>query len=152
MQNYSRGTRRTSPLRLALFAGLAFIAVGCTVFTDPAANRAREFVRTLISTPDDQARLEALSQSIPGQTADALLQDVGAQVGVSYLRAKHSQGRRLDFSVLSVTSPDDQTKIVIIAVDQGGSAALQMQRALFRLRLKEFAQRGWLVTGIQAGD
>lgn len=152
MQNYSRGGSRARSLRLALIATAAFILVGCAVFTGAAESRALEFVRTLISTPDDQIRLASFTQLAPGQAADALLQDVGAQVAISYLRAKHHQGRRLDFSVLSTISPDDQTKIVIIAVEQGGNGALQKQRALFRLRLQKVAGRGWLVTGIESGD
>lgn len=152
MQNYSRGTKRTGSLRLVLVGASLMTLIGCTVFTGAAESRARDFVRFMISTPDDQARLAGLAQLAPGQPADALLQGVGAQVAVSYLRAKHRQGRRLDYSVISTTSQDDQTKIVIIAVDQRGKGALQKQRALFRLRLQTFAERGWLVTGMQAGD
>ncbi len=152
MQNYSRGTRRTGTLRLALVAGVAFVLAGCTVFTGAAESRARDFVRFLISTPNDQARLTGLAVLAPGQPADALLQDVGAQVATSFMRAKHTQGHRLDFSVISTTGQDDRSKIVIIAVDQRGNGALQIHRALFRLRLQESAERGWLVTGVQAGD
>lgn len=152
MQNYSHGMRRTGSLRLALVAGVAFVLVGCAVLTGAAESRARDFVRTLISAPEDQARLAGLADLAPGQPADALLQGVGAQVAVSYLRATHRQGRRLDFSVISTTSQDDQTKIVIIAVEQRGNGALQLHRSLFRLRLQESAERGWLVTGMQAGD
>lgn len=152
MQNYSRGTRRTRSLRLVLVAGMAFLLAGCTLFTGAAETRARDFVRFLISTPDDQARFTRVAMLSPGQSADALLQDVGAQVATSFMRAKHSQGSRLDFSVISTSSQADRSKIVIIAVDQRGNGALQAHRVLFRLRLQESAQRGWLVTGVQAGD
>lgn len=152
MQNYSRGRRRTGSLRLALVAGVVFMVAGCSVFTGAAESRARELVRVLISTPDDQARAASLAVLPPGQPADALLQGVGAQVAMSFLRAKHRQGRRLDYSVISTTRQADLSKIVIIAVDQRGNGPLQMHRALFRLRLQESAGRGWLVTGVQAGD
>ena len=139
-------------LRAALVIGVVLALVGCSVFPGAAETRARDFLRVLISKPDDQARLAGLAVVPAGQTADALVQGVGAQVAMSYLRAKHRQGSRLDFSVISTTSRDDRNKTVIIAVAQRGAAALQMHRALFRLQLQATAERGWLVTGVQAGD
>lgn len=139
-------------MRLATAVAIVVVLAGCSVFPGAAERRAREATRLLITAPDDQARLASVALLPSGQTAEVLVRGIGAQVALSFLRAKHRQGGRLDFSVISTASQDDRHKTVVVAVSPRGAAALQRQRTLLRLQLEDVTERGWLVTGVEAGD
>jgi hypothetical protein len=137
---------RNKRRRLGVAALALLSVIGCTVVSDSAQVRAREFVQLLVETPENQDAVLAVADA-PAPGVDALVDDLIAEVALNYLRATHHQGVALTYAVDAVTAINENEQVVVIGVDQDQTA----RRVRFSVRLRKSPDRGWLVTRVSAG-
>lgn len=134
---------------LALLATLATVA-GCQWYRDTAENRARFFLEALVREPDNRARLEELVKLSDGADPESVLDGLGTQLAVNYLRALHHQDIGLDFTVTVAQRADSNHRVVRVAAT-ANPAALRLKhdgRIGFEVALEMSEEHGWRVTRV----
>jgi hypothetical protein len=130
-----------------LAALVVVFAAGCDFVPGSAVSRARLFIEALVQDPPARESLAALAA--PAATPE-LIEGMEARVAVNYLRARTRQGQTLDFVASAALKSAAGGRVVNVAVSDRGARAAGENRARFQVHLARDAERGWVVTRVQA--
>ncbi len=136
---------------LTLLAALMAVN-GCDWFRDSPENRARFFLETLVREPDNRARLDELAMPNDSGGPESVLDGLGVQLAVGYLRTRHLQGMDLDFAVTVAqrSAPSHRLVRVAVAAQPAGVRPEQNGRIRFEVALEMSEGQGWRVTRVSA--
>ena len=146
--------KRKSPLYRINNIFIPILAVNlaaCSFFSSAPESRARDFVKLLITEPDNDQRLRELSGLNHKQSPLELVDTLTAKVAVDYLRAKYRQGVKLDFAVGDVQNQGDGRKVNIIVIDRAKAKAGTPDKVQFSTFVEK-GSLGWVVTRVRAGE
>lgn len=134
---------------LALLAALAAIA-GCDRLQDSPESRARFFLETLVREPDKLASLNELVKTTDGGDAESVLDGLGTQLAIGYLRARRHQGMDLDFAVTAAqrSDPSHRRVRVTVAAPSAGTRPEPDSHIRFEVALELSEEQGWRVTRV----
>lgn len=145
-------TRMTKLIAALAGAWVILCLGGCGPAMGTPEGRAIEYVRVLLTEPDNATRLDALAKDGSGPVTDALQSDVSSQVAVEFLRAKRRQGEHLEFAVQNVDRKDDTSVRVAVMVAIKRFPLAKTQGFLFAVDLEHRDDGGWGVTRVAASE
>lgn len=136
---------------LTLLAALVIVS-GCDRFRDTPEIRARIFLETLVREPDALANPDVPVKTADGAGAESVLDGLGTQLAVRFLRARHRQGMSLDFAATVAQRADPQHRVVRVAVASppAGVRLAQDGRIHFEVTLELSDAQGWQVTRVRS--
>jgi hypothetical protein len=145
LEKILRSASRWPALTLLIAAALLGFA-GCKGQSADATDRAKLFVRTLITRPDDAASLNALSDNNAEAIQNNLFTNVSTKVALDYLRARHRQGVPINMTAQYQAGADPRHAAVTIHIvpDETSGDAL-----VLRIILKKTAA-DWIVTAAES--
>lgn len=131
---------------LWLVLGLA----ACEPFWGTPEARARDFIETLVTAPAE-TRPRDIANLPPGQSPEALIDDLSARVGLDFLRARHTQGVSLKFVQGETRPVDDTHRAVVIHVSYLQPGTPVTGEVRFLVRLEKDDQARWRMVRV-TGD
>ncbi len=123
---------------------------GCGFFRNAPETRATRFIETLVTDSGNAQQLGELADVAPGQDPASVVRGLSSQVALDYLRTRHRQGEKQDFTIDSVRLQGQQSRVVTVIVSRVGVKLNSPESVRFQVVLKDVAGRGWLVTAVSA--
>lgn len=128
---------------------MAAVLAACGWFSGAPEYRARDFLRSMVTEPDDTGRSAALLH--PRVAEGGVLDTLSVRVAIDYLQAKHRQGVPLEFDAGNAEKRGDGRRVRITVIDQAEARHGAYDKIVFIVDL-ENSKSGWLVTRMQTHE
>lgn len=140
-------TRSTSRMLIALsWLG----AVGaCDLRPSAPESRASYFLEKLIAEPQNETDLRSVTRLSENQNPETLMRDLQTRTAVSYLRARHRLGAKLDFQIAATQRRTNGVRIVDVQVSEGPATLGRQATVRFQVELHN-QNRQWIVVHLQS--